>query len=115
MIGHFDNQGLFLKPSRHWPIQAREFFELTLVVWVGEHSNIEDVVGMNRNAFFKGKRFKDQSELCLRCEDQTLDEALELTVAQETGVDDVRSLSQITQQFTLKVNGLLEIALNVCV
>ena len=103
---HQSHVRLQVQKISHWLVQSREIPKGRLIVRVGQHAHVEDVVGIHGNAAFERKGLEHQGQLPLRRGHQTFDITLQLGGADGAGVDHVRLFAQLGQQLPLQLNDL---------
>ena len=103
---HKADIGLVAQKVRDGLVQPRQIAQRRLVVGVGQHPHVEDIVCIHRDAAFEGEGLKYQGQLPLRSRHQALDVALQLRRPYRAGVDDMRLLTQVRQQFSLQFDDL---------
>ena len=75
---------------------------------VGQHAHIKHKVCITRHAALESKGLKHQGQLGCGRGDQRLDIALQLRGSNNAGVNHVRLLAQVPQQFALEFNRIYE-------
>ena len=98
--------GLLIQELDHGRILAGELAQVGFVMRIGQHAHVEHIVGIHRHAAFEGERLKHQNHAARRHRHQALHVALQLRGPNRAGVDHMRLLAQLSQQFTLQLDGL---------
>ena len=111
MPEHLPHLGLGFEVGDHRLIPARQRTQHGVVVRVGQHAHIENIVRIDRYAALEGKGLEHQGQAAAGHGHQGLDIALELGSADEAGVDHMGLVAQVGQQFTLQLDGLHQRAL----
>ena len=75
-----------------------------LVVGVGQHAHIKNIIGIARNASFERKRLEHQGQLSCRRGKKRFHISLQQRASQQAGVDHMGLLAQCAQQLAFELN-----------
>ena len=89
MLTHLRHICVGFQKLHHGSVFAGQRTQGGLVMGVGQHPHVKNIVGIHRNPTLECKGLEDQRQLVGRDRYQCFDVALQLCRADETGVDDM--------------------------